>query len=53
MRSALSFKADSFYKFLYIVKKALAKKLIIFLYKKGHHTVRNKDDLSSGIETKT
>ena len=37
----------------YTVKTALVKIPAIFLYKEGHHTVRNKYDLDSVIKTKT
>ena len=37
----------------YTVKTDLVKIRIIYLYKEGHHTVRNKGDLDSGIKTKT
>ena len=34
-------------------KNSLGITRIIYLYKEGHHTVRNKDDLDTGIKTKT
>ena len=37
----------------FTLKIALVSIRFIYLYKEGPHTVRNKDDLDSGIKTRT